>query len=103
LVLIWGDSHFGGDLSAETEAAFGITIVVVSKSVEQEGFVVQPRRWVVERSLARLTHCRRLARNYERDPGYSEAWIYRAESHRLLKHLAPYTRRSTPYQRPDAA
>jgi putative transposase len=103
LVLLWGDSHYGGDLSAETEAALGIAIVVVRQLREQQGFVVQPRRWVVERSLAWLTRCRRLARDYERDPGYSEAWIYLAEAHRLLKHLAPDTSRSAPYQRREAA
>jgi hypothetical protein len=50
LVLIWGDSHYGGDLSTETEAAFGIVIAVVSNPPEQKGFVVQPHRWVVERT-----------------------------------------------------
>jgi len=103
LMLLWGDSHYAGDLSAETEAAFGIAIVVVSKVAAQDGFVVQPRRWVVERSLGWLTHCRRLARDYERDPAYSEAWIYLAESHRLLKHLAPDTSLPVPYRRREVA
>lgn len=103
LVLIWGDSHYGGDLSAETEAAFGIVIAVVSKAEDQVGFVVQPRRWVVERSFGWLTHCRRLARDYEREPAYSEAWVYLAEMHRLLKHLAPDTSLPAPYQRREAA
>ena len=103
LVLIWGDSHYGGDLSAETEAAFGIVIAVVSKPAEQAGFVVQPRRWVVERSFGWLTHCRRLARDYEREPTYSEAWVYLAETHRLLKHLAPDPTLPVPYQRREAA
>jgi putative transposase len=103
LVLIWGDSHYGGDLSTETEAAFGIAIVVVSKAAVQEDFVVQPRRWVVERSLAWLTRCRRLARDYEREPAYSEAWVYLAETHRLLKHLAPDPSLPVPYQRREAA
>ena len=103
LVLIWGDSHYGGDLSVETEAAFGVAIVTVSKPVEQPGFVVQPRRWVVERSLAWLTRCRRLARDYERDPAYSEAWIYLAEVQRLLKHVAPDPSLPAPYHRREAA
>jgi putative transposase len=103
LVLIWGDSHYGGDLSAETEAAFGIVITTVSKPAEQEGFVVQPRRWVVERSFGWLTRCRRLARDYERVAAYSEAWMYLAETHRLLKHLAPDPDLPVPYQRREAA
>ena len=103
LVLIWGDSHYGGDLSTETEAVFGITLVVVSKAAAQEGFVVQPRRWVVERSFGWLTHCRRLARDYEREPTYSEAWVLLAETHRLLKQLRPDPSLPVPYQRREAA
>jgi transposase len=103
LVLIWGDSHYGGDLSAETEAAFGIVIAVVSKLPVQKGFVIQPRRWVVERRFGWLTRCRRLARDYERVPTYSEAWMYLAETHRLLKHLAPDPTLPVPYQRREPA
>jgi transposase len=103
LVWMWGDRHYGGDLGEEVQAAFGIVITVVRPAEEQEGFVPLPRRWVVERSFGWLTHCRRLARDYEREPAYSEAWIYLAEAHRLLKHLAPDASRPVPYQRREAA
>jgi transposase len=103
LQLIWGDSHYGGDLQEEVATAFGITITVVRPAEEQEGFVPLPRRWVVERTFGWLTHGRRLARDYERDPAYSEAWIYVAETHRLLKHLAPDPSLPVPYQRREAA
>ena len=100
---LWGDSHYGGEVSAEVEATYGITVEVVTKPPEQAGFVPLPRRWVVERFLGWLTHCRRLARDYEREPTYSEAWVYLAETHRLLKHLAPDTSLPVPYQRREAA
>jgi transposase len=103
LVLIWGDSHYGGEFVAEVRARFGIRVVLVNKPEGQAGFVPLPRRWVVERSLGWLTHCRRLARDYEREPTYSEAWVYLAETHRLLKHLAPDTSLPVPYQRREAA
>lgn len=45
------------------------------KPAEQRGFAVHPHRWVVERTLAWLTACRRLARDYERHPETSEAII----------------------------
>ncbi|MEV4020654.1 hypothetical protein AB0J35_60285 [Nonomuraea angiospora] len=48
---------------------------IVRKPAGQRGFSVITRRWAVERTLARLTACRRLARNYERDPAISEAII----------------------------
>ncbi len=103
LRLIWGDSHYSGDLSAETEAAYGITITVVSKAEGQTGFVPLPRRWVVERFFGWLMHCRRLVRDYERNPAHSEAWIHLASVHRMLKLLAPDAALPVPYQRRDAA
>jgi len=103
LKLIWGDSHYGGELNEEAQAAYGIVIAVVSKPHGQLGFVLLPRRWVVERFFGWLTHCRRLARDYERDPAYSEAWVYLASIHRMLKHLAPDPALPIPYQRRDAA
>ena len=103
LVLLWGDSHYGGDLIPEVHAAYGIEVQGVSKPAGQGGFAPRPRRWVVERVFGWLTHCRRLARDYEREPAYSAAWIYRAETHRLLKHLAPDTALPVPYKRREAA
>ena len=103
LRLIWGDSHYGGELSAETEAAHGIRVTVVSKPAGQTGFVPLPRRWVVERFLGWMTHCRRLVRDYERNPAYSEAWVHLASVHRMLKYLAPDTSLPVPYQHREAA
>jgi transposase len=103
LRLIWGDSHYGGDLSAETEALHGIIVTVVSKPAGQRGFVPLARRWVVERFFGWLTHCRRLVRDYERYPASSEAWIHLASVHRMLKQLAPDPSLPVPYQRREAA
>jgi transposase len=103
LVLLWGDSHYGEELSEEMDAAYGIQVEVVSKPAGPTGFTPLPHRWVVERFFGWLSHCRRLARDYERDPAYSEAWIYLAAAHRLLKHLAPDTSIRAPYERREAA
>jgi putative transposase len=99
LQLIWGDSHYGGELGAETEAAYGIVVTVVSKPEGQAGFVPLPKRGIVERFFGWLTHGRRLVRDYERNPAYSEAWIYLASVHRMLKLLTPDTSLPVPYQR----
>jgi transposase len=85
LQLVWGDQDYGADLGAETAATLGVVVVVIRKSEGQTGFIPLPRRWVVERFFGWLTRCRRSARDYERDPAYSEAWVYLAEIHRLLK------------------
>jgi putative transposase len=102
LCKIWGDSHYGGDLKAEAQEEYGIDIVVVSRPTEVAGFVALPKRWIVERSLAWWTRCRRLARDYEHDPGYSEAWLYVASIHRMLKYLAPDPTVPVPYRRKAA-
>ena len=103
LRLIWGDSHYGGELIDEVKSAHGLDLVVVSKPEGQRGFLLVPRRWVVERFFSWLTHCRRLARDYERDSAYSEGWVHLASIHRMLKLLAPDPSLPVPYQRADAA
>ncbi|AVT35541.1 transposase [Plantactinospora sp. BB1] len=55
--------------------AFAVRLEIVRRLADQRGFAVNPRRWVVERTLAWLAACRRLARDYERVPEVSEAII----------------------------
>jgi transposase len=100
---LWGDSHYGGDLPAEVDRDYGIVLQIVKKPAEQQGFVPLPKRWIVERTLSWFSHCRRLGRDYERNPAYSEAWLYVASIHRLLQHLAPDPAARMPYQRRKAA
>jgi putative transposase len=51
-------------------------------------FVVLPRRWVVERTFAWLDRYRRLSKDYEALPVVSEAFIYVASIHLLIRRLA---------------
>jgi putative transposase len=103
LTKLWGDSHYGGTLPEETQTVYGIDLEVVKKPTDQDGLVPLPKRWLVERTLAWLTRCRRLTRDYERNAAYSEAWVQLASIHRMLKHLAPDPALPTPYQRKAAA
>jgi transposase len=66
-----------------------ISIEVIEKPSDQQGFQVIPKRWVVERTFAWLGRNRRLSKDYERLPEYSESWIYLASIHLMLKRLAP--------------
>jgi transposase len=59
--------YTGEDPAAEADA-HGIELVVVSLLAAKRGFVLLPRRWVVERSFAWATRFRRLAKDYERLP-----------------------------------
>jgi transposase len=60
------DSGYNGAEVAAVAQAQGVRLEVVSLSEAKKGFVLLPRRWVVERSFAWTARCRRLARDYER-------------------------------------
>ncbi len=60
------DQGYTGDQPAEAAEAEGIRLEVVKLPTTKRGFVLLPRRWVVERSFAWMARCRRLARDYER-------------------------------------
>jgi putative transposase len=102
LAKLWADQAYRGDLEQTAPAQYGIQVDIVTKPPEQRGFVVLPKRWIVERTLAWLSRGRRLKLDYEREPACSEAWLYLASIHRMLKHVAPDPRVPTPYQRKAA-
>ncbi len=62
------DQGYTGEQAAEDAAERGIRLEVVKLPEAKRGFVLLPRRWVVERSFAWLARFRRLARDYERLP-----------------------------------
>jgi len=62
------DQGYTGEQPAADAAAHGIRLEVVKLPDAKRGFVLLPRRWVVERSNAWLARFRRLARDYERLP-----------------------------------
>jgi transposase len=66
--LAFVDQGYTGDQPAEEAAAHGIRLEVVKLPEAKRGFVLLPRRWVVERSNAWAARFRRLARDYERLP-----------------------------------
>lgn len=62
------DQGYTGDQPEQAAAEQGIQLIVVKLPDAKRGFVLLPRRWVVERSFGWLTRFRRLARDYERLP-----------------------------------
>lgn len=60
------DQGYTGARVANAAAAHGITLEVIKLPVAKRGFVLLPRRWVVERSFAWATRFRRLVKDYER-------------------------------------
>ena len=66
--LVFVDQGYTGDEPAEVALAHGIRLEVVKLPEAKKGFVLLPRRWVVERSFGWAARFRRLARDYERLP-----------------------------------
>jgi transposase len=64
--LAYVDQGYTGKEAASQAAAHGIQLEVVKLAAAKRGFVLLPRRWVVERSFAWLARFRRLSRDYER-------------------------------------
>jgi len=88
LELIWVDGSYRGELITWVEEMLGWKLEVVEKPKDQNGFQVLPKRWIVERTFAWLVRQRRLARDYERLPETSEAFIYAAMIRLMLRKLA---------------
>ena len=66
--LAFVDQGYTGDGPRQAAADHGIRLEVVKHTEAKRGFLLLPRRWVVERSFAWISRFRRLARNYERLP-----------------------------------
>lgn len=88
LLRIWAGQGYRGDLSLWFAQHWNIVLEIVVPDKEQTGFVVQPRRWVIERTFAWFGNYRRLSKDYERDVLSSEGFIYLASIRTLLKRLA---------------
>lgn len=89
LKLIWVDGKYSGKLEEWVQKAYGFTLEVVKRPKDAKGFVVLPRRWVIERTFGWLGRYRRLSRDYEGLLLTSEVLIYAAMVHLMLRRLAP--------------
>lgn len=66
--LAYVDQGYTGERAAQEAQAHGIRLEVVKHAEAKRGFVLLPRRWVVERDFAWASRFRRLAKDYERLP-----------------------------------
>lgn len=72
------DQGYTGDNAAQQAEDHGIKLEVVKHSEAKKGFILLPRRWVVERTFGWLGRFRRLARDYERLSKTLSAWHWLA-------------------------
>ncbi len=96
---IWVDQAYNGDLADEIYQQYTVVLEIVAKPTDQQGFVVVPRRWVVARTFAWLGRYRRLSKDYEHRPEYSESWVYIASIARMVRRLHPNENEEQPYKR----
>lgn len=85
--LAFVDQGYSGEQPAQHAAEHGIQLEVVKLPEAKRGFVLLPRRWVVERSFAWATRFRRLARDYERLPQTLEGLHYLVFAILMLKRF----------------
>jgi transposase len=88
--LAYADRGYTGDDADADAASYGIHLMVVSLPEAKKGFVLLPKRWVVERSFGWMARFRRLARDYERLSETLEGLHYVAFSILMLHRAAPH-------------
>lgn len=91
LRVIWADSAYGGTLIAWVKGLrrwHKIRLEIVKRAAATPGFVVQPHRWIVERTFGWFNRYRRLSKDYEYLPQTSEAMIHVTMIHIMTRRLA---------------
>ncbi len=85
---IWMDGGYrGAEFRRWVMNLFQWIVEIVLRPLEKKGFLVLPKRWVVERTFGWLNWCRRLSKDYERLPETSETFIYIAMIRIMVKRL----------------
>ena len=82
-----------------TQETCGWLLQIVKRTDDLKGFVLLPRRWVVERTFGWMVQYRRLSKDYEFHPQTSEAMIHVAMIHLMLRRLQAGQDATTPVPR----
>ena len=85
--VIFADQGYTGKLIEAMRTTLKLTLTII-KRTEVRVFHILPKRWVVERTFGWFGFYRRLAKDYERYPKHSEAFVYIAMSNIMLHRLA---------------
>ena len=90
LEVLWADSIYACKRFQHwVRCLCRFVVRVVSRPPGAKGFVLLPKRWVVERTFGWLVRYRRLVKDYECDPEASESMVYAAMVHLMLRRLRP--------------
>ncbi|MFF1360275.1 transposase [Streptomyces sp. NPDC058297] len=95
LALVWADGGYTGSLIEYCLTVLGLVVGIVKRSDDMRGFVVLPKRWIVERLFAHLMRSRRLVRDFERRTSSAESMIYWSMTMLMTRRLVrPHPRRA---------
>jgi transposase len=89
LLKLYADGGYAGAAfqAAASTAIQALNVEIVRRSDAVKGFVVLPRRWVVERTFAWLNRCRRLAKDWENQTRFALAFLRLASIRLMLRKL----------------
>jgi putative transposase len=92
LEVVWADGKYHNHALYAWKArkrSLPWKLEIVGRPRDAKGFVLLPKRWVVERTIAWLGRSRRLSKDYERRVDSSESMVRLSAIHLLLRRLAP--------------
>ena len=91
----FADQGYTGEQASDAAESHGIRLEVVKHTEAKHGFVLLPRRWVVERSFGWMARFRRLAKDYERLSATLEGLHFLAFVFLLLPHAVSVLNQSS--------
>jgi transposase len=93
LVKLYADAGYQGPVfqAAMKKIMAQVDVEIVKRSDQAKGFVVLPKRWVVERTLAWLNRCRRLAKDWECLNRKARAYLLLASIRLMVRRLGRVT------------
>ena len=86
---LWVDQNYSGDLVAWANGFENFELEVVKRPEGAQGWVLLPKRWIVERTFGWWGRYRRLSKDYEATCESSEDLIYAAMINNMLHRLHP--------------
>jgi transposase len=98
LVAVFADGAYNRISVFLACSLLGLTLVIVRRLAGTTGFIVLPKRWIVERTLGWLGRWRRLSKDYEELPEVSEAMVTIAMIRLMVHRLAHPNRKRLPAQ-----
>ena len=89
LFKVWADQSYRGLAKEWLHRTLLWFVEIVKRKEGVKGFYVLAKRWIVERTFAWFGKYRRLSKDYEYLPSSSEAFVYIASIHLMLRRLEP--------------